>query len=369
MAKIVWVVALVLLSGCAELISPEQAGRIPAFSFLNTYDAALRDFEKGRIMTARERILAMDKTREDYPAAVKLFKEKIEPARLRLLRHYSKAGERSERAGKWYVAMIQYGQAAEFSSQPGVLKKKRDAMENKMRQLRMDRLIDQRRTEDAHLLSWLSAYEPPKGVSARDESFERALEQMQEIVEERSSQAYRDARYYLGRDMPELAYVEVESYLRLVPDSERGKSLMADVRKTMAKQFRIAPFRDYGARGGTTQRIKLPETVRRDQVVALIRKGDWVKAKKYALVYRREGGKDGDRLLRQIQTSIEKEAAGHFARGRVAFRQEKLDEAIGFWEKAVALEPENGEYVNALQRARQLRERLKVLKSEEDAAK
>jgi len=369
LTRVFWLILVILLSGCAELISPEQAGKFSAFSFLNTYEAALTDYEKGRIMTARKRILAMDKGREDYPAAAKLLKEKVEPARLRLLSHFSRAAEQSERAGKWYVAMGQYSQAAELSTKPAPLKKKQNEMEIKMRQQRMDALIDQRRNEDAYLLSWLSSYEPPRGVYPKDEAFERSLEHLQEMVEERGSQAYSDAKRYLGRDLPELAYVEVESYLRLVPDSERGKSLMADVKNEMAKRFRIAAYKNYGVRSSTSQRVKMPETVKREQVVELIRKQDWVKAKRYALVYRREGGKDADHLLKQIQGNIEKMAAEYFTSGRVAFRKEQLEQAVEYWEKAVALEPENSEYVNALQRARQLQERLKVLQSEEGAAK
>lgn len=369
MTRVLWLSLILLFSGCSQLISPEQAGRIPAFSFLNTYDAAKQDYEKGRIMVARERILAMDKSREDYPDAMKLLKEKVEPARLRLLKHFSSAAETSERAGKWYQAMNEYSQAADLSTRPEPLRRKRGEMEMKMRQQRMDTLIEQRRAEDAYLLTWLNAYEPPRGVSPNDEAFERSLEQMQAMVEDRSSQAYSDARRYLGKDLPELAYVEIESYLRLVPDSERGKSMMEDVKKALPKSFRIAEYKNYGVRSGATQRVSLPETVKREQVLDLIRKGDWVKAKKYALIYRREGGKDGDYLLKQIQTNIDKEAASYFARGRVAFRQEQLERAIEYWEKAVALEPENGEYVSALQRARQLQERLKLLKSEEGAAK
>jgi len=360
---------LFLLPGCAQLISPEQAGKIPAFSFLNTYDAARTDFEKGRIMTARGRVLAMDKSREDYPEAVKLLNRKIEPARLRLLKHYSGLAEKAEKAGKWFDAMNNYAQAAELSTKPEPLKKKRDDMEIKMRQLRMNTLIDQRRAEDAYLLAWLNAYDPPKGVSPKDDAFERSLEHMQGIIEDRGSDAYNDARRYLGKDLPELAYVEIESYLRLVPDSERGKRLMEDVKKELPKSFRIPAYKNYGISSGYTKRLSLPETVKREQVLELIRKGDWIKAKKYATIYRREGGKDSDRLLKQIQANIEKEAAGYFAKGRVAFRQEQLERAVEFWEKAVALEPENTEYVNALVRARQLQERLKVLKSEEGSAK
>jgi len=353
-----------MLSGCAGLLTPQQAGKISALSFLNTYEAALKDYQKGRIMLARERILAMDKTREDYPQARKLLKEKVEPARLRLLRHFSSKAETAERAGRWSEAMALYAQAAGLSTKPASLNRKRDGMEQKMRQLRMDTLIDQRRAEDAYLLSWMNAYEPPRGVQPKDDAFQQAREQLQDMIEERGSQAYRDAKRYLGRELPELAYIEAESYLRLVPDSERGKRLMDDIRQEMPKGFRIAAFKNYGVRSGSTKRVALPETVKREQVLALVRKGDWSKAKKYALVYRREGGKDAERLLKQIQVNIEKKAANYFAQGRIAFRQEKLEEAIERWEMAAELEPENSEYVNALQRARQLQERLRVLQSE-----
>lgn len=369
MTRLSWLLVLVMLSGCAGFLTPKQAGKIPAFSFLNTYEAALKDYEKGRIMMARERILAMDKTREDYPQALKLLNQKVEPARLRLLRHFSSKAEAAERAGKWSEAMALYAQAAGLSTKPSSLNRKRDAMELNMRQLRMDTLIDQRRAEDAYLLSWINAYEPPKGVDPKDDAFQQAREQLQDMIEERGSQAYREAKRYFGGDLPELAYVEVESYLRLVPDSERGKRLMDDIRQELPKGFRIAAFKNYGVRSGSAKRVALPETVKREQVQELIRKGDWIKAKKYALVYRREGGKDAERLLKQIQANIEKKAAGYFTQGRIAFRQERLEEAISRWEKAVALEPENSEYVNALQRARQLQERLRILKSEAEATK
>ncbi|MES0372554.1 MAG: hypothetical protein ABUK11_09795, partial [Mariprofundaceae bacterium] len=113
---------LFLVSGCAgDFISPKQAGKSSAFSFLNTYEAALSDYKKGRIMTARERILAMDKTREDYPKARKLLKRKVEPVRLRLLRHYTRKANAAEQAGKWSQAMVLYVQAAELNTTPKAL--------------------------------------------------------------------------------------------------------------------------------------------------------------------------------------------------------------------------------------------------------
>jgi len=353
---------MVLFSGCASLIDPKQAGMNPALSFLNSYESALNDFEKGRIMIARERVLAMDKTRDDYPAARKLLKTKIDPARLRLLGHYTTKARVAERAGEWSKAMTFYAQAAGLNTTPQALNAKRDEMELKMRQLRMDTLLEQRREEDAKLLAWLNAYEPPKGVDSRDEAFARAREHTQDFVEDHASLAYREAKRFLSKKLPELAYVEAESYLRLTPDSDRGARLMEDIRAELPKGIRISSNKRSSKRPSLSRRSVVPETVKREQVQELIRKGDWVKAKKYALVYRREGGKGADLLLKQIQASAEKEAAAHFSRGRVAFRQEQLQKAIGYWEKAVELVPENGEYVSALQRARQLQDQLRVLR-------
>ncbi len=366
MRKLFWVpiLILVLFSGCAGLIDPQQAGRNSAFSFLNSYEAALNDYEKGRIMVARNRVLAMDKTRDDYPKALKLLRTKIDPARLRLLGHYTRKARAAESARKWSEAMALYARAAELNTTPKALIGKSREMELKMRQLRMDTLIAQRREEDSRLLEWLNAYEAPEGVEPKDDTFIRTQEHLQDMVEDRGSLAYWEARRYLGKKLPEIAYIEVESYLRLVPDSERGRSLMADIREQMPKGIRISPVKS-GSKKALSKRTTMPETVKRAQVLELMSKGDWIKAKKFALVYRREGGKDAERLLKQIQASTDKEAASYFSRGRIAFRQEKLELAISFWEKATGLVPENSEYASALRRARQLQEQLRVLRDTE----
>jgi len=44
------------------------------------------------------------------------------------------------------------------------------------------------------------------------------------------------------------------------------------------------------------------------------------------------------------------------------FQQEKLDQAIRYWRKAVALRPDQTEYVDALRRAELLKERLGMLR-------
>jgi tetratricopeptide (TPR) repeat protein len=364
LSRLSWLLIALLLSGCGGFLTKE-GGSTTKFSFMNTYKAALSDYNQGRIMTSRARIIAMDKTREDYPQALKLLKKKVEPARLRLVRHYSTKAKAAEQAGKWSQAIEFYQQAADHSIKPKALNQKRDRMEMKMRQERMDRLLAQRRGEDSALLAWPEAYEPPKGVAPKDSAFERAREHAQGMIEDRASLAYREARHYMDEEQPEIAYIEAESYLRLEPDSDRGKQLMKEIKNMIPKGIRIAPVRAARSKAGKlSKRSALPKSVTLKQVKALIDKGEWIKAKKFALVYRREGGKDAERLLKQIQSSIEKEAASLFTKGSLEFRREHLNKAVRYWEQAVALTPENLEYVNALRRARQLQERLKILRTE-----
>ncbi|MDT8375657.1 MAG: 4-hydroxy-3-methylbut-2-en-1-yl diphosphate synthase [Mariprofundaceae bacterium] len=364
MTRLSWLLVALLLAGCGGLLTKE-GGSTTRFSFLNTYEAALRDYDQGRIMTSRARILAMDKTREDYPQALKLLQQKVEPARLRLVKHYHTKAMAAEQAGKWSQAMELYQQAADHSAEPEALKQSRDSMEMKMRQQRMDSLLTQRRVEDSALLAWAEAYEPPKGVSPKDSVFERAREHAQDMIEERASLVYSEARRYMGKKQPEIAYIEAESYLRLEPDSDRGKQLMEEIKNAMPKGIQIAPVQAVKSKTvKLSKRTTLPDSVTLDQVEALIDKGEWIQAKKFALIYRREGGKNAEQLLRQIQSSTEKEAADLFARGSLEFRREHLHAAIRHWEQAAALMPENVEYADALRRARQVQERLQILRSE-----
>jgi len=302
-------------------MSLQKPSQVSTFSFLNTYETALKDYEKGRIMTARARVLAMDKSREDYPKARKLLKRKIEPARLRLLRHYTAKAVAAEKGSAWSQAMTLYAQAAELNTTPAELNRKSGEMQLKMRQVRMDTLIAQRRKEDSSLLAWLNAYETPTGVAAKDDAFASAREHLQDVIEDRASLAYRDAKRLLSKKLPELAYIKAESYIRLAPDSERGRQLMADIKEAMPKGITVSRVNRSDSKSRLAQRMRVPETVKREQVTGLMHKGDWVKAKQFALVYRREGGKDAERLLLQIQANTEREAAAHFTKGRIAFRQ------------------------------------------------
>jgi tetratricopeptide (TPR) repeat protein len=99
-----------------------------------------------------------------------------------------------------------------------------------------------------------------------------------------------------------------------------------------------------------------------------VKKREWMKAKRYAVIYRREGGKHSNRFLQIIEKNMLREAATAFKAGSIAFRLEHLDQAVEHWRQAVALRPENMEYAHSLNRALQLQERLRILRSEADTA-
>lgn len=355
--------ALLLLGGCAT-----DGPFAKLTSFLNTYESAKKDFEQGHIMEARARILAMDKSRPDYSQARRLLRTKVEPARLRLLRHYKGQAEQAEKGGVWYRAQGLYAQAAEFSTAPEIFQKKSKAMEIRMRQERMELLLRQRRKEDAELIAWPDAYEASRGVAPKDEALTRARENYQDALDERIQRAYWEARRYLRNDLPELAYVQIESHMRLSPESVSGKRLLEDVKAAMPPELKIPPLGG-AVRKSTLRRATRPsssEAVTAAKVEALISAGKWKQARQYALAYRREGGKGADRLLKRIDVGIQREAAALFERGRIEFRRENIDTAVKYWEKAVELMPDDTEYVDALRRAQQMQERLRLLRSAEN---
>lgn len=352
-----------VLPGCAKLSIYDLTDQFG----INSYKAAKSDFDRGRIMEARSEILSMDKTRPDYKQALALLRNKIEPARLRLLKYYSDKAAEAEKKKDWSGAMSLYDQAAGVSTSPAGLRRKQGEMEMKMRQVRMDSLLDQRRREDAAILSWQNAHEPPKGVDANDPAFRYERESYASLLDDRASDTYSQAKSYFRRDMPDLAYVEIESYLRYEPDSDQGKQLMAEIRKAMPKALSIPSDKSLSLRrskvpAGPMVRQPEPNSVDIADIRKQIEQKDWLKARQLALVYRREGGAGASALLEKIQAQIADEAAAAFQRGRVSFRRENIDEAVKQWSIAARLMPDTPEYVESLQRAKQLQDRLRVLR-------
>ncbi|MDQ6967999.1 MAG: hypothetical protein Q9M14_04875 [Mariprofundaceae bacterium] len=356
--------ACLLLTGC---VTGSGGGYIKAsaLAFLNSYNMALQDYNAGKVMEARARVLAMDVGRDDYKQAQALLKNKINPARIRLLRHYKAKGKKAEKDHEWSKAMILYQQAGEFSAKPDIFLAYASKMKLKMRQERMDALLKQRRLEDAVWIRWMRSYEPPRGVKASDIAFSRMRSSIENDIEDRAARAYSDARRYLKKGMVGVAYVEVESFLRLMPNSDKGQHLLTDVREAMPKSLVI---RRLGKRAPTKKvrrKVSVKEpSVRKPDVLKLIKKGKWLQAKNEALLYRRYEGKGADKLLKEINVGLNRAAVALFAQGSLAFRKEHIDKAVTLWRQAVAMQPENTEYTDALRRAMQLQERLHLLRSD-----
>ena len=356
-----------ILPGCAQLSTKLKVYDVTdPFGLINSYQAAKDDFDRGRIMEARSEVLAMDKRRSDYAQAQALLRNKIEPARLHLLRYYAAKAEAAERSRDWSVAMGMYEQAAGFSIHPAELQRKQQRMSLHMRQVRLNALLAQRRREDETILSWQRAYRIPMGVDANDPAYHRQQEAYASLLDERASDAYANAKHYLRRDMPELAYVEIESYLRYEPDSEKGKKLQAEIRQAMPEGLKLRAGRTSAARIGApaAPMVRQPEsnTVDVEDIQKQMQQKHWLEARRLALVYRREGGEGAATLLEHIQAQIASRAATAFQQGSIAFRKENIDAAVAHWSRAVELMPDNSEYVDALQRAKQLQDRLRILR-------
>ncbi|ATX81195.1 hypothetical protein Ga0123462_0320 [Mariprofundus ferrinatatus] len=337
-----------------------------SFPLLNSYASIKRDFERGLIMQARERVLELDKEHRDYAAAHKLLDQKIEPARRRIFVHYLRSARQFEKEQKWHAAMDAYGKAKDVTIKPEQMEQKRVEMETRMRQLRLDRLLRQRREEDATWMQNLAAYDPPKGLDSEDEVFLRQRKIFNQLLDERADDAYDEARRYLREDRPEIAYVEIESHLRLQPNSDSGKSLMAEIRQKLPAELKLEPEATAKKSMVVVKRVSAYKTVTASQISDAIQEGRLMEARQLLQRYRRSGGQGAAKLASQLDRRIAARAQQLFEQGSEAFQKEELDKAIAFWRDAVTLMPGQSEYAEALHRARQLKERLNLLRSQKD---
>lgn len=383
MSRFVWcLLCILILSGCAasgQMKGKGYAGFLKKSSTTSSlaYASLERDFNSGRIMKARSKAMSIAQDNRDYARAQKLLKEKIEPARRRLFVHYLRKAKQAEANKLWSDAMEAYKEAKEVTIKPAVMENKRLKMEYKLRQLRLNVLLEQRRKEDIALLANPEAYIPPRGTSPEDKVFYRKQGHYEDDLDDRAARAYREARRYLRRGIPEIAYIEIESYLRFQPDSDRGKELLKEITKAIPGALTIPRIRKTVQKAAVKnkavmtqppvkqdqkKKVITPGVVTAEQVQALLQRGELLMAKQYAQAYRREGGKGAAQLLAKVQRKIKREAADLFAKGGVAFRNEHLGRAIQYWSDAIALMPEEQEYIEALRRARQLEERLFLLR-------
>ena len=187
-----YILCLLALLGCQA--NKPGKGRVDtilnkggvALGLTSSYEGVKRDFENGRIMQAREKAMAMDKAHKDYAKVRKLLQKKIEPSRQRLYTHYLNLATRAEGQGQWYKASQAYEQAREVSLKPADMERKQLQMEFKVRQLRLEALLKQRRAEDEFLLRQLHAYESPAGISPTDDVFLRKREDFEDELDRRA---------------------------------------------------------------------------------------------------------------------------------------------------------------------------------------
>jgi len=363
-------ILLLLATALPACASQKVAAVRGAFSFLNTYESNQKDYEHGHIMEARAAALSMAKDKPGYVQTQKLLKEKIEPARRRLLRHYLNQARQAKRKGIWFKARDLYKEAATFSIHNAALLRAAAAMDLKVRQVRLDTILSRRRKEDATLMSWLESYSPPpRQLDPQDEPFAHDMDVLQDWIEDRAHDAYIEAKRNLRLGYPEVAYADIESYLRFEPDSSYGQRLMKQTKEAMPKGLRIPAEKSTRShrrpplrRRTSGQHQASQPSVSAAEVRELMNQKRWLDAYEAAQTYQRENGKDADRLLKEVKARLEKAAEAAFKAGRIAFRAEDIDTAVKQWRRAVALQPDNAQYSENLHRAEQLQERLKVLR-------
>ncbi|MDQ6950159.1 MAG: hypothetical protein Q9M26_00675 [Mariprofundales bacterium] len=350
---------LTITSGCALTSGMQPRAKPSAFNFLNNYKSALHDFELGHVMEARAKIVAMDKSREDYAAAQTLLHQHIDPSRLKMLQFYLDRARLREKHNKWKMAAQDFGQAAYFSIRPKRWQQQRTRVIMKMRQLRFDILRKALQAEDRDLLAHPKALTPPKQLR-NDPRIKAWQEARWNAVEEQSQSAYSKANGYLHDNLPELAYAELQSALRLDPGANQAQGLLDKVAKQLPPQIHLTRIK-------SSSRIRKPKAkhalpnLNGATIKQMIAAQQWVKARQYALAWKRQQGANAGKLLQQLSH----QAQLFFNHGRMAVKQEKLDKAITLWQQAVTLAPKNKEYSKALEWAKQMQERLTLLKKEE----
>jgi len=371
------VFAVSVFAGCAQgrhtlIASDAHISGGKYVGLINSYSRIRQDFDKGRIMRARARVLAMQKGDKDYARARTFLMRTIEPTRRRIFVYYLHTAQRLEANKQWSKAMWAYDQASSVTIKPSKMEAKRDEMEIRMRQLRLDKLIVHRRKLDRLLMDDAHAYDAPRGLDPNDDTYGRMRDQYNDLLDERESLAIREARRQLRKGLPEIAYMEIESYLRMQPGSIAGKILRHEILAAMPKGLVIPPYpgKEMPVRKSVANRQVEPDkVVSEKQIQEALKQGDLIRARSLAHLFRRNGGSGADSLLAKINKKLAAKAASLFAKGSNEFRHERLASAVAYWHKAVDLNPDQPEYVESLRRARQLQERLELLRGQVDSKK
>jgi len=369
--RFICVLCLAMLMVACQKSSPQLDNTVDkliktgseALKFMNTFVIIQRDFEHGRIMRARARVLAMGSEHQDYVKAHQFLEQTIEPARRRVFVHYLRAAKKHEQQKNWSAAMWAYDHAKAVTIKPARMETKRGVMELNMRQLRFDKFLEQRRKEDARLLNDASMYAAPTGVDPNDEVYARLRKQYDDGLDNRARLAFREAKRFLRKKLPEIAYVEIESYMRLQPGTAQGRKMLAAIRDKLPSVLSISVLLKTATKQiVSAQRVVMDKHVTAKLIAVAMQSDDLIKARQLAQIYRRHNGKGAEALWIKLQTAMDVKAARLFAQGSAAFGKEDLHQAIAYWRGSAALRPDKSEYYEALRRARQLQERLSLLR-------
>ncbi|HIP07781.1 MAG TPA: hypothetical protein EYG66_07970 [Mariprofundaceae bacterium] len=355
-----YVMLVVFLSACAAKSGNDL--RV-SLGLVSAYDAAQTEFHQGLVMEARQRLLTIPKEDEDYAKAQVLLKDKVDPARLKLLRYYARKGKAEEKKKNWAKAEEAYRMAAELSRQPKALLTYEKNMSLKVRQLRFDTLYAQQKQEDTAWLKWQNAYTPPKGLFGDDEAFRLANEGVNQELKLHAEKTWSMAGVYEKKDMPELAWLYADAYLRLVSGDKKAQDLKNAMATALPKGFKLPKSKPVKEKAKTVKVVK--QAVSASDVRLLIEQGAWLEAKLKAQKLRKQGHDEADGLLEDIDVNISSLAEKAYQDGNLAFRTEKIDAAVRFWQRAVDLKPNEQTYVDSLRRGKQIQERLGALKTED----
>ncbi len=355
-----YMMLLFLLTACA---GNRVSDLSISLGLTSEYKVAQTAFHQGLIMDARKHLLRIKESDKDYAAAQRFLKEKVEPARLKLLRYYARKGKAEEKKRHWAKAEEAYRMAAELSQQPKALLAYQKKMNLKVRQLRLNRLYQQRQQEDKAWLAWQRAYTPPKGLFVDDAAFAHARKYVRQEFETHMDHTWSLAQYYAQQDQPELAWLYADAFLRLSPGDKKAQDLKNAMKNAVPHGFVFPTEQRPKPKRKTIKLAK--QTVQAKDVEALMQQGKWVEAKQKALMLRETDATAADPLLHDIQAQIAVIAESAYQAGNIAFREENIDDAVKHWQQAVRLKPDEQTYVDSLRRGKQIQERLKALKAEE----
>jgi len=371
--KYVVIFTLLLFTGCAHQIKNLKV----SLGVISPYEAAVDALKQGQVMEARKRIVTMKKDDDDYEKSQQLLEKKVDPARLKLLRYYARKGKDEQNQGHWAAAEEAFHTAAGLSIQPKALLKYEREMHFKARQLRLETLYKQVITEDSAWLAWLNAYYAPTGLVGDDIAMAQSSEAMRKVVEERATLYWELAKRFEKDNLPELAWVYAESYLRFKPDVRSAQELRQKMldKTPVELNLQVTLNTQDTAKTSPTETAAAKVVKQRDShdateasVKALMDAGKWLEAKREAQRLRAQGDDQGDKLLQSINDKLEGLAAKAYQDGNLAFRLEKIDSAVSFWALAVKFAPKEQLYIESLRRGRQIQERLAALRVEEDPA-